>query len=412
MFALYTFVIRTYHFLLRPASLINSKARFFVQSRSRFTKSQFKLPEAWSERNKFWIHAASYGEFEMSWPLIEVIQSIDPNARFIISFYSPSGFERTQLDPDIFKKIYLPLDSYNNQSQLVDLLQVKAVFFMKYDFWFNLLRVLNNKSVPYFFIGTHLPSNHYLFGSFFSSFLKLIKSATQVFAHNPESVRIMEGKGFENLSLLGDLRIQRAMQNAERKKIDRLWKDNKKVVIYGSVTEHELPVILNVIQSRPDCHHILAPHDVDEGCLISIRESLKNVIQYSDIQSFADENIVIVDTYGDLKFLYSIADIAYVGGGFEKGPHNILEPMIFGLPVIIGDNISKFPFAEACHDASLITVVSYTESILPALDHLLSKVLLPGYSSDLKNSILNYLNSMYPKLEKLKEKIIPVLNNH
>jgi len=394
MFLAYSIVISLYSALICLAGFFIDKARLWCRGKQgQYSQLKANL-KAWKDRDIFWIHAASYGEFEMSWPLIERIKSKNPNAAFLVSFYSPSGFENIALDPDDFIKIYLPVDLLFIQKNYLKLVNPKAVFFIKYEYWYNMLRALNALSVPYYYVGMHLQESSYILKPGFSSFKKLIAGADQIFAHSSESKDILERHGFENIQLFGDMRIQQAEHNLDSANRIIEWPEkNRNSIIYGSVSQFELPYILKAIKKLKDCNHIIAPHDVEEIFFERIRAE---DIEFSRISKThkASSRVMAIDNYGELKYLYGQADIAYIGGGFEKGPHNILEALIHRIPVIIGPNIDKYPLARECQKLNFVDIAETPD--------MLSKLIknhLPGNKAFNEAAISDYLKSKRARLD-------------
>ena len=372
MFYLYSIFIAIYYLLVRIASLVNPKANLWINGR----KAQFKKLQ--NEFHKFkdhkcvWIHASSYGEFEMAWPLINSLIDRDHNIRFIVSFYSPSGYEHIQLDSERFIKIYLPLDLKFIQNKYLNLIKPSAFISMKYDFWFNLMRAMNQNAIPYYYVGTHLEDDSYLFEFWMKPFLNLIKASRRIYTHSENSSKILKQRGFKNVSTLGDLRILQALENLKTNSIDISWSQPlNKCIVYGSVTDLELKHVIKTINALPDCNHILAIHDIAEKTLKKITDSILDYDLLSQTQT-AKSNVLIVDGYGQLKYLYKNADLAYIGGAFEKGPHNILEALIYNTAVLIGPNIKKFPLAQECSKNGIIQTIESIDSIPHSISEAIS----------------------------------------
>lgn len=403
MFLAYSIVISIYSALICLAGFFIDKARLWCRGKQgQYSQLKANL-QAWKDRDIFWIHAASYGEFEMSWPLIESIKSKNPNAAFLVSFYSPSGFENITLDPEEFIKIYLPVDLLFIQKNYLKLVNPKAVFFIKYEYWYNMLRALKALSIPYYYIGMHLQESSYILKPGFSRFKKLIAGSDQIFAHSSESKVILERHGFGNVQLFGDMRIQQAEHNLKSDSRIIEWPEkHRNSIIYGSVSQFELPHILKAVKNLKDCNHIIAPHDVEEIFFERIRAE---DIEFSRISKShkASGKVMVIDNYGELKYLYGQADIAYIGGGFEKGPHNILEALIHRIPVIIGPNIEKYPLARECQKLNFVDIAEKTDMI----PKLMKKHLRDKNTFD-DDAISDYLDSKRAKLDlidKLLEKL-------
>ncbi|NNK90572.1 MAG: hypothetical protein HKO89_08205, partial [Saprospiraceae bacterium] len=212
----------------------------------------------------------------------------------------------------------------------------------------------------------------YLFNPFFKAFLNLIKSSHQIFCHNKVSYEILKEKGFSNISVLGDTRIKQVQLNKQNATIIQWSKPGQQTIIFGSCTLFESVMICNYINSNPGYNFIIAPHDIDEHSISAFKDKIKRGTSlYSEsIHTFKHE-VLIIDTLGDLKHLYGNADVAYVGAGFEKGPHNVLEPLVYGIPVITGPNIRKFPMAQLLKSKELLFVIEKKNQLDQWIQHLL-----------------------------------------
>ena len=372
MFILYSIFIRIYYSIIFILSFFNQKAKDWIVGRNNqlsFIKD--KLP-AWQNSPIIWIHTASYGEFEMSRPIIEAIQNKNVNTRFIISFYSPSGYNHISLDENYFLKIYLPLDLKANHRAIIGLIKPKAVIFIKYEFWFNFLRVLKSFGVPYYFTSLHLNENSYLLNPLFSTFKKQLLNASKIFCQNTLSLDILRKNNFKNLALFGDSRIEQVLINQSISSHNIKFNNDNQTIAFGSITEFETPYVIEFCNHYKTYNYIIATHDVSDQYLGNLISKLDQDIQlYSNFKGSSSEaKIVLVDTYGGLRYLYKNADLAYIGAGFEKGPHNILEPLVYGIPVCIGPNIKKFPMAQYLEKKELLKVISQIKNMNEMINYL------------------------------------------
>lgn len=365
MLIFYTILIQILGIFIKLVSPFNQKAKLWLKGRRDqdiFIKSAI---QKWTNNPIVWIHAASYGEFEMSRPIINGLLNSNKQYRFVVSFFSPSGYENIDLDKDIFLKIYLPLDLKKNHEVLLSLIKPKAIIFIKYEFWYNLLQILNRKKIPYFYTSLHLNQSSYLFKKPFSSLKRLLLKARKIYCHNPKSFEILSNNGFKNIEMFGDTRIEQSINNTIISKELIHWKNNTlKTIAFGSLTQKEEEDVIKLINQNEDFNYIVAPHDVDLGKMKDLRKKITSSVNFlSELnQNKTSERVLIVDTYGDLKYLYRHADIAYIGAGFEKGPHNVLEPLVYNIPVFCGRNIHKFPMAQYLKSENLLMVLeSQTE---------------------------------------------------
>ncbi|MBT8231609.1 MAG: hypothetical protein HKO66_09390 [Saprospiraceae bacterium] len=392
MFFIYTLFIRVYYCIIFFGSFFNKKAKYWIEGRKNQIEKITPTIKQWSENKIIWIHAASYGEFEMSRPLIESLVTKNDQLRFVISFYSPSGYNNIHLDPNLFLKIYLPLDIKSHYIPLLKLINPKTIIFIKYEFWFNFLRILNKMEIPYCYTSLHLRKNSYLFNPLFRSFKSLLQNAKYIFCHSTLSQNILDENGFKNLKLLGDSRVRQAVENKEKNVGHLSWKVKRPVIVFGSMTDKEWPFIKKLINNEVNFNFIIAPHDVT----IEIKnkfDAINEEVSYYSEGGEGNQRILIVDTYGDLRYLYRFGDIAYVGAGFEKGPHNLIEPLVYKIPIVCGPNIRKFPMAVKLKEERILKVLSNKSDIL-GIPELLVKINKAQYHLKVDNFFENESNNL------------------
>ena len=386
-----------YGLAVRLAAPFHSKAKAFSSGRSLQDLEEIREKcRSWNNCNIYWIHASSYGEFEMAKPIIKALNDLR-NVKFVVSFHSPSGYEQVHLSEDDHLKIYLPLDLKKNQKNLIAAINPTSVIFIKYDFWFNLLSVLNKMSIPYYFVGIHMNEDHYLFKSGMKKFLGLISDSATLYCHNKSSRDIFNSKGISNVKVLGDTRLAQVNQNKNENKSAIHWTTGfSKTIIFGSLLEDEFKMARKFINSTPNWNIIIAPHEIEDKYINEIQKGLGTECSlYSEV-STTDSRVLIVNTMGDLKYLYKNCDVAYVGGGFDKGPHNILEPMIFGIPTVIGPNVHKYPMARYLANKELLIVLNGENDFQKGIEQAL-EIPKENIASEL-DTLFNEFNSGFKEM--------------
>lgn len=348
---------------LRFISLFNKKVRTGLKERkSSIDKLINDLKNTDKNKTNILIHCSSLGEFEEAKPLIEELDKRQLY-NFIISFYSPSGYKNSKIDFELKSaiiKTYLPIDTINNITKFVDIINPVTAVFIKYELWYNILSYLKKQNIFSILVNA----------SFNTKAIKWKIGLTRIFYKNVLcnfSVIVTRDKiayhNFLNLFgtsvplyNLGDTKIERIIQAKDHIKDknlieEKIYKD-KNIFVIGSSWDDDddllLPVLnkLNCTSQRQLNNLItfIAPHEPDEDTLNEIEVKIKTkysnlkAIKYSKLKQYTDENVVIVDCIGILLGLYKYANIAYVGGGFQNGLHNVLEPAGFGIPVLFGNN--------------------------------------------------------------------------
>lgn len=363
---LYTFSIFLYAFAIRIAAFFNPKAKLFLQGRKNIFKTlKVQFSDLKSE-NLVWFHCASLGEFEQGRPLMERLKMQEPQVKIVLTFFSPSGYEIRKNYSGADYIFYLPMDTPANAKKFIEIVNPKKVFFVKYEFWFNYLNELKSKNIPTYLVSGIFRENHHFFKPTGGWFRKQLSAFTHFFLQDEKSVQLLNSIGYTNTTLCGDTRFDRVAEvakNAKQLDLIEQFVKNKKVMIVGSswledekiistyFTNPKSRVTLSGVEGLTP-QIIIAPHEIDEKHLASIEAAFSGAgmcLRYSK----ANENtinkaqVLIIDNIGMLSSLYQYGTIAFVGGGFGKGIHNILEAATFGLPIIFGPNYHKFAEAEA-----------------------------------------------------------------
>lgn len=321
-------------------------------------KNQFRLIESElashaSGKHKLWFHASSVGESEQALPIIEKIKAANSDIFIILSFFSPSGYNFLKKNPLIDLKIYLPLDTRRNARKIFRLIKPDLWFVSKFDVWPNHLKTAASMQIPILLTAATLSANSRrdkgLAGFFNKTFYKYF---THIFPISTEdSERFYQVFPFpEKITITGDTRFDQVFLKA--KKVEKAGnikifsKEGGLVFIAGSIwpadEKHLLPAFVKLMQKHPDLRAILVPHELHEPHIADIEDILKNAAleseRYSDFsgKGGTEKRIAIINVVGMLARIYMQTDFAYIGGSFSSGVHNVMEPAVFGQPVIFG----------------------------------------------------------------------------
>jgi 3-deoxy-D-manno-octulosonic-acid transferase len=354
---LYTIFVYLYGFAIRIASLFNAKAALWVNGR----KSIFQKLEAdFKNRNTnemlVWVHCASLGEFEQGRPIIEKIRKEKIGVKILLTFFSPSGFEIRKNYNQADYVYYLPLDTPVASKQFISLVKPNAAIFVKYEFWFNYLNELKKQAIPTYLVSGIFRPNHYFFKPYGKWFRKQLSAFTHFYLQDSISGKFLNGIGYKNTTIAGDTRFDRVVEISKSvKQIDvvKQFVGNRKVIIAGSTWDADIDILASLNFSN--CKLIVAPHEVSEKSVHYTIQKIKNssqsevkTLRYSQLNHHTDldAEVLIIDNIGMLSSLYQYGTLAFIGGGFGKGIHNILEAATFGLPVVFGPNYQKFNEAK------------------------------------------------------------------
>lgn len=322
---------------------------------------------------RFWVHCASLGEFEQGRPLIEALRRRYPQCRVWLTFYSPSGYtvrHRYELADWVG---YLPLDTAANARHLIDALQPTAVFWVKYEFWQHYLETLHARGIPAYLISAQFTATQIFFQAYGGFFRQMLRYYSHIFVQNPESAQLLRQIGIDRLSVSGDTRFDRVASIADQAAdlpLIALFRNEQPLLIAGSTWQPDEAILLRYIAQRPAelSKFIIVPHEIGEAHIAALCQQLNlalddaqtpkseiatlaRVLRYSEIlledtawqtAVLPKAQILVIDRIGLLATLYRYANYAYIGGGFGRGIHNILEAAVWGIPVFFGSRYSQF----------------------------------------------------------------------
>jgi 3-deoxy-D-manno-octulosonic-acid transferase len=346
MSILYNFAIFIYSLLIKFSSLFNSKAKLWIQGgKNLLTRISQEID---INHNIIWFHAASLGEFEQGRPVMEAFRKKYPSYKILLTFFSPSGYEIRKNYEGADYIYYLPLDTRKNALRFVQHVNPKMAVFVKYEFWFNYIQVLQQKQIPIFIISAIFRKEQHFFKWYGGWFRKMLGKITFFFVQNDESFELLRSIRIEQVMKTGDTRFDRVLEIARNRKsfpLVETFSAGHKILLAGS----SWPPDEELIQKLPinkDLKIIIAPHEIHEEHIVSIENKFNHVktLRYSkaDENNILQTEVLIIDGMGFLSSLYQYCDIAYIGGGFGKAIHNILEAVTFGKPVIFGPMYHKF----------------------------------------------------------------------
>lgn len=295
-----------------------------------------------------WFHAASLGEFEQGRPLIEEIKRNYPQYKVLQTFFSPSGYEVRKNYKGADITCYLPLDTPHNARRFIELAQPYMAFFIKYEFWTNYLNELHRRHIPTYSVSSIFREDQIFFKWYGRKYSKVLHTFTHLFVQNRISVELLKKIGVNNTTIVGDTRFDRVIEIYKRAKelpLVEKFKSDAFTLIAGSSWEPDENIFIPYFNSHPELKLIIAPHVIDESHLKSITEKItRKVVRYTqaDEKTIAEADCLIIDCFGLLSSIYRYGEIAYIGGGFGVGIHNVLEAAVYGMPVVFGPNNRKF----------------------------------------------------------------------
>jgi 3-deoxy-D-manno-octulosonic-acid transferase len=362
------------------AALFNPKAKKWVQGRRNIFERLEKATAG--HQSIIWVHCASLGEFEQGRPLLEKLKA-DPsfrNAKFLLTFFSPSGYEIRKDYKGADWVFYLPMDGPRNAKRFLEIVNPSLVIFVKYEFWFYYLKKIKYRNIPLILVSALFWKEMSFFKWYGAMQRKMLSRFDHLFVQDQTSKQLLDDIGLSSItSISGDTRFDRVIDIAESAEplplIEQFIRGDKTIIAGSTWPEDEevLKQLMNAVND-PSLKLIMAPHEISEKHLASITELFPDSIRYSQLGSNTGSNVLIIDNIGLLSRLYKYATISYIGGGFGKGIHNTLEAAVYGKPVIFGPVFHKFKeAADLIKKGGAFTISSADESI-----NIISELLADG----------------------------------
>jgi len=347
--------IPLFGFVLKVAAIFNKKIRTALKDRNQlFEDLKEKIQKIDQTKPLIWFHSSSVGEFEQAKPIIEKINA-KKEYTILASFLSPSGYYAARRYEKADLITYYPFDSKKNVLKFIEIVNPRILIYMRYDIWPNSVIELSKRKIPVFLVDATMkknsPRKFPLIKDFhrflFSKFEKIL-----TISEEDKNGFLSFGIPEEKVLVAGDTRYDRVYQKSQNALKQKILNENiirnKKIFVAGSTwseDEKELfPALIKLHKIEKDLLSIIVPHEPSIQTLEQIEFELKphiSTIRFSMLNQYADEKIIIVDSIGILLTLYAYADVAFVGGGFKSNIHNVLEPAVYGIPVLFGPKFSN-----------------------------------------------------------------------
>ncbi len=365
MLIFYRIAILGYGLLISLFSVTSKKAKKFKRGRKDLFKNLKADIGSHDDKDPIiWVHAASLGEFEQGRPLIECIKSTC-QAKVLLTFFSPSGYEVRKNYEQADWIHYLPLDTPKNAQKFVDIVNPKLVIFIKYEFWYEYLKNLTRKNIPVLFVSAIFRKNQLFMKRAGRFFEPVLKRVAHYFVQDEVSKQLIS-RCSSNITVTGDTRFDRVVEIASQAKkfkvVDEFLGDEKCFMI-GSSWPSDLKLLTPFIQKyEQKFKFIIAPHNIREEEIFNIQKEFKGAVTYSQPDQLIEARVLIIDNMGMLSSLYQYADFVYIGGGLRGALHNTIEAAVYGVPVFVGRHENNRKFKEAMELVALSTAFEVTET--------------------------------------------------
>ena len=353
MLLLYDFLLAAYSALIHLAALVNPKARAWVRGRTHPEKALSSL-RSHPEEPVVWIHCASLGEFEQGRPVLEAIRQDYPQHRILLTFFSPSGYETRKHYAMADLVCYLPLDGRYRSRHFLNEVRPCLAIFIKYEHWQYYLSELSMRGIPTLSVSAVFRPSQPFFQSYGGFWRKMLQHYSRVFVQDASSWQLLARIGLSSKAeVSGDTRFDRVLSIASSP-LPVPWMadfiQGRHTLVAGSTWPDDERLLALLADQIPDLVILIAPHEFNEQRLSDLEKRIPGTLRFSNCQSLRNPSAsirlqgrcLVVDNFGWLSSIYQYATIAYVGGGFNRsGIHNILEAVVYGIPVFFGPHYER-----------------------------------------------------------------------
>lgn len=373
---IYSLALYLYAFAVILVSPFHKKARLLVKGQ--WNTFRILRKNILRKEKYVWFHAASLGEFEQGRPLMERLRREHPEYKILLTFFSPSGYEVRKNYEGADVICYLPFDTPGNVRSFLRLARPCMAFFIKYEFWNNYLHACRHRRIPVYSVSSIFRENQVFFRWYGRSYSDVLRCVTHFFVQNEASRELLARKGITCATVVGDTRFDRVLDICRQSKelpLVEAFKQHAKVLVAGSSWAPDEDLIIPHFNAHPEMKLVLAPHVIGEKHLKEIESKLaRPSLRYSQAMAanVQQADCLIIDSFGLLSSIYRYGEVAYVGGGFGVGIHNVPEAAVYGVPVLIGPNNNKFREAQDLLGEGGCLEVTDAESYNRIVDRLLT----------------------------------------
>ena len=386
---------------VKIAALRNNKLKKMVEGQACTFDTLAREITAADRGHIVWVHAASLGEFEQGRPLIEMVKRTMPGQRILLTFLSPSGYEVRKNYKGADVVCYLPFDTPANARRFIDMVSPRMAIFVKYEFWGNYLQQLSCRQIPTYIISSIFRPGQIFFRFYGGMFRHMLDYFTRLYVQDEKSRQLLSSIGITDVTVAGDTRFDRVSDILASCKpfptVERFASSSPLTLIIGSSWQPDEEIVIPYFNSHPGMKLIIAPHEFDDARINAIKARItRPTALYSEAseETIADADCLIIDCFGILSSCYRYANVAYIGGGFGAGIHNLNEAAVYGIPVIFGPNHSKFKEAHDLIECGGGFSISNSDDFVKVIDRLMrDKQFLAKSGSSAGNYIKSHLGA-------------------
>ena len=311
------------------------------------------------EKNLIWVHAVSVGEVNASIPLLRRLKEEYEDIEILVTTTTPTGSRlvKERLGSSIQHQ-YLPVDIPICVNKFLNVWQPRILILLETEIWPNLLYYCKKRGICTALVNARLSEKSQLnYQKFISLMQPAFESIDIILAQfDSDKIRLNEITKHKTIDVCGNLKFDQAVPHELKEiatNIKKEWAidgELRPTLIAASTHEGEEEIVLNAFniiqETYPNSLLILVPRHLERFDQVKelLKESKLDFVTRSNKSDVTKTTKVLLgDTIGELNFLYSLSNVAFVGGSLiDHGGQNLLEPAAQGLAILSGPNLRNF----------------------------------------------------------------------
>ena len=365
VYIFYIFLSPLLYCLLLFLSIFNTKIRinYFTYSK-RLSIVKRYIQENKKNKKIFLFHAASTGEFEQLKPILRLI---DREKYFIVqSFTSPTIYNEEKDSTLCDITCYHPFDIFWLSRNFFTVINPDKYIITRHDIWPGHIITAHYLRIPIYYINANIHKNSIWFNNYFRfisryilNLINIILVPSKTISNNLSTIQISRDK----VIVTGDSRLDQILYRKKMNQNVNILPDvllASHATIFGSIDTKDMDIIFPALKKnyplgteslKNNKHYLIfAPHEINTYAMTHLMKKLDQLlfsyIQFSKINNNSNDNVIIIDKVGYLAELYKYANQSYVGGGFSKGIHSVIEPAVYNNKISCGPNIEMLDEAK------------------------------------------------------------------
>ncbi len=403
-----------YNLLLIIISMILFVLRWFVPKIDAFCKIRSKARSSTippkNGQKRLWFHCSSHGELEQVKPVIERLKNENPAIQIHVTFFSYNGYLQGKKYNLLDSYDALPMDFCLRCKMYVEKLDADAVIWVRYDIYPNMLQAIFASKIPICLYSARFDPKQFILSWWAKPLRQVLRKFDKIYVINASSQDALSKTNIPS-QIAGDSRKQRVLDIAHHPDAQDAWmqrlQGDRLNLILGSIWPEDWEQFKpNLSRLNKNYRLIVAPHEISADFIKQIKSDLDafGVHLYTDDITKGDGHIIL-DTIGRLAIDYRYGQVAYVGGAFKQGLHNILEPMIYGIPVLFGPHFEKYPEALDTISIGATLQISNSTELFEALQSMCNAQL----RSEIGKKGKKYIEQMPDATQILLHDLTPII---